>query len=873
MRWLLAARERLLMRVFRSREDSEMDEELRFHLEMETERNIRCGLSPRAARRQARLAFGGVERHREALREGRRWPVAEDVWRDFRYGARSLLRAPGFTAAIVIALSLGIGTSVAVFSVVRQLVTEAVPFAQPERLFSVELSGGRGMGMNASADDFRVWRREAAGVGRLAGYAHLPSAIGDGSRTTYATAFRVTEDFFSILAVGPLHGRVLRPEDHLPPSPPVVLLAERLWEKHFGGDEGIVGRSLLVDGQPHVVVGIVPAGMQFPSVAEFWTPLSGGQAEPAGINLAVIGRLAPNRTTSEARAGLQAVQGGLDAERPEGERAGRVELLPLTGRNSDRAEIAARFLQGMVLLVLLIGMANGAGLMLTRGLLRRRELAVRTAMGASRFRVVRQILAESTLLAAAGGVLGLAVAWLGVELLRRGLPASMTRQILGWDQLGIDASAVLFALLLVVATALACGLVPALNAVRGDPSDGLKEESAGAPAGRATRTITRLLLVGEVAFSLTLLLTAGLLTRSLVELMRDDTGYDAAGVLTAQWVLPAGRYADDGSIDRLQAQVLERVRAIAGVRSAALVSTLPTAPFGMTRGYRATGSDPDAEAMTAAWRPASPGYLNTMGLDILRGRSFGSSDGATAGRVAIVDESLAATLGAGGQEAIGSRIDVDGETWTVIGVTRTALNPVYPGALRRTIYVPQAQAPTRSGYLVVRSQARVPELARQVHDAVWSIDPAIAMGATATLEQIAADLRWSQRVMAVVLVIFAAIAVVITIISLYALVAHAVARRQREFGIRLALGAGPGRIMRGAMAQGMTWVAVGTGLGLVMAVGVAQLLTRLLFGVQPLDAGVFALVSFGLLGLALLASYIPARRVARVDPLLSLKSE
>jgi putative ABC transport system permease protein len=550
-----------------------------------------------------------------------------------------------------------------------------------------------------------------------------------------------------------------------------------------------------------------------------------------------------------------------------------VELLPLTGRNNDRAEIAARLLQGMVLLVLLIGIANGAGLMLTRGKLRRRELAVRTALGASRFRVARLILAESTVLAAAGGLLGLGIGWLCVELLRRGLPVSMTRQILGWDQLGLDVTAVLFALAMVVATALACGLVPALHAVRHDPSDGLKEEGARAPAGRVTRSVPRLLLVGEVAFSLTLLLTAGLLTRSLVELIRDETGYEAAGVLAAQWVLPPGQYAEDAAIDRLQAQLLERVRAIAGVTSAAIISTLPTAPFGMTRGYRPTGSDPDAEVLAAAWRPASPGYLDAMGMDILRGRPFRSSDGATAGRVAIVDESLAATLGDEGRDLIGSRIDVDGETWTVVGIARTAVNPVYPGALRRTIYVPQAQAPTRSGYLVVRSQGPVPELARQVHDAVWSIDPAIAVGATATLDQIAADLRWSQRVMAVVMAIFASIAVVITIISLYALVAHAVARRQREFGIRLALGADPDRILRGAMAQGMVWVAVGTGLGLVLAIGVAQFLTRLLYGVEPLDPGVFILVSLGLLGLALLASYLPARRAARVDPLVSLKSE
>jgi putative ABC transport system permease protein len=871
MRWLIGARERLLMMVFRGREDVEMDEELRFHLDMETAQNIRLGMPPGEARRQARLALGGLERHREALREGRRWTLLEDVWRDVRYGTRSLLRVPGFTAPIVVALALGIGTSVMVFGVVRQLVTDAVPFAQPDRLFSVNMVGPRGVGVDPSSEDFGVWRGEVAAVGRLAGYAYRPRAIGDGMQTTYSTGFSVTEDFFAVLAARPLLGRTLGAEDHLPSSPAVVVLAEPIWAKHFGGEEGIVGQGVLIDGQPHVVAGVVPAGLQFPAVADFWTPLPAGAPGTREATLGVIGRLAPGRTMDEARVALETVQGALDAARPESEGAGRVELLPLSGRDPDRAEIP--LLQGTVLLVLLIGIANGAGLMLTRGMRRRREIAVRASLGASRLRIVRQILTESALLAAAGGVFGLGVGWVGIELLKRGLPPAMTRQMLGWDQLGLDTTAAVLALVLATATALACGLMPALHAVRGDPSAGLKEEGTAAPAGRAAGRVTHLLVVAEVALSLTLLLTAGLLTRSLVELVRSDTGYDAEGVLTAQWVLPAERYGDDGAVERLQNQLLERVRAIAGVTSAAIVSTLPTAPFGETRRYRATGADPDTEGRPAAWRPISHEYLSVMGIELVRGRPFGSADGATAERVTIVDESLAATLQTEGRDAMGSRIHVDGEAWAVVGVARTVVNPAYPGAARRTMYVPQPQAPTRSGFIVVRAAGEAPGLARQVNDAVWSVDPAIAIGATATVAQIAADLRWSQRVMAIIIAAFALIALVITIISLYTLVAYTVARRQREFGIRLALGAGPHVILRDAMARGMVWVAVGTALGIALSAGVARLLTRLLYGIQPLDPVVFTLVPVAVLALALLASYVPARRAARVDPLRSLNLE
>lgn len=861
------------MLLFRGREEAEMDEELRFHLEMETERNIARGMDPRLARRQARLAFGGLEGHREALRDVRRWAGPEDVFRDLRYGVRSLLRVPGFTVTIVVALALGTGTSVAVFSVVRQLVTDMVPFEQPERLFSVEMSGPRGFGVSPTAEDFTVWQRETASVGALAGYAYQPRAIGDGSHTTYATAFRVTDGFFELLALRPLLGRTFSDDDHRPAGAPVAMLSESLWEKHFGRDEGIIGRTLLVDGQPHVAVGIVPAGLNFPSVADFWTAMPADEAATNGGTLSVIGRLAPGRTHDEARIALQALQASLDADRPEEDHAGRLEILPLTGRNSDRAEIVARFLQGAVLLVLLIGIANGTGLMLTRGMLRRRETAVRTSLGASRVHIVRQILTESTLLAAAGGVLGIGVGWVLIKLLRNGLPASMARQMLGWDALALDAGAVLFALVLVVAAALACGLVPALHALRENPSMGLKEEGAGAPAGRAGGRITRLLVVGEVALSLTLLLTAGLLTRSLVELVREDTGYDAEGVFAAQWVLPVGGYTEGGAIARFQEQLLESVRAVPGAATAGIVSTLPTAPFGATRRFRVAGSDPEVEGLVAAWRPISPEYLDLMGIELLQGRPLQSTDGASALRVAIVDESLARTLAAEGGVVVGSRIDVAGEMWTVVGVSRTVVNPAYPGAVRRTIYVPQVQAPTRSGYVLVRAEDSAQDLTRHVHDAIWRLDPEIAIGTTATIGEIDADLRWSQRVMAVVIALFAVIALVITTISLYALVAHAVARRQREFGIRLALGAGSRRVLREAITQGMLWVAVGTGLGLLLSLGVSRLLAGLLYGIDPLDPLTFTLVPAALLVITLLASYLPARRAASVDPLVSLRSD
>lgn len=587
----------------------------------------------------------------------------------------------------------------------------------------------------------------------------------------------------------------------------------------------------------------------------------------------MIGRLRQGATRQEAQVALETIQRGLDAGRPADERASGVAVMSLTGRQSEYARTALFLLQSAVVFLLLIACTNAAGLMLTRGMQRRQEIAVRASLGASRVRIMRQLLVESTLLALGAGVLGMFVAYLAMETLRNALPSLLTRNILGWERLGLDGHAVMFALALSALTSIAFGLVPALRAVRGDLTVHLREGAPTTTAGRGTSRIMRLLVSGEVALALTLLLTGGLLTRSLLELLRADPGFHAEGVLAVQWTLPPERYESREAVTRFQDPLLERLDATPGVRSAGLVSNLPMSRTGWTKQYRVQNSDPDTEEQRASWRPITPDYLESLGIPLLRGRHFVRTDGPGAARVAIISEALAKRHWPDGANPLGRQLEVEGERWTVIGVAQDVYNFGVDRQPAPTIYVPQRQSPSTTGFLAVRAAGDPADLAPLVRQEIWRIDPEIAVGEIRTMEHMVRDFFATERLMALLVATFASISLLITVISLYTLVAHSVARRRREIGIRLALGARPRQILLGTMSQGVTWVGIGIGIGLFLSAGAAQLLAGMLYGIRRLDPMVFTLIPAGLFAVAILASYIPARRATRVDPMIALRAE
>jgi putative ABC transport system permease protein len=872
MRWVEGVRSRLRGFFLRHQEEREMDEELAFHMELEVGRNLAAGMSPREARRRAVIAFGGVERYREAVRDERRVPVVHDAWLDFRNAWRTLARMPGYGAVIVLTLALGMGTSVAIHTVVRGLITDPIPVPAPERLIAVDRSTPRGVGYNPTYEDFLVWESEVEGLVDLGGFTYGGQSIGDGSATYHARAIRVTEKFFPALSLTPLLGRMLVPSDHDPASEPVAILGHRFWERELGADSGIVGRTVFLDGRPYAVVGVLPSGVEFPAGTDLWFPLRPDAGEAAGLYLNVIGRLRPDVGADEVRTALTTIQQGLEAGRPPEARTTAVAVGPWTGRWAEDAIQAAGMLYIAVLVLLLIGAANASGLMLTKGITRSREFAIRTSLGATRWRLGRQLLAESLVLATLAGALGLLVAHLTIRLVRLGPSETFAHEnMLGWERLGLDGGSLVHALLLSGAVGMVFGTAPALRAAGRNLISGLGEGAPTITTDRGRSRALRFLLGGEVALALVLLTTSGLLTRSVLELVRLDPGHSAERLLTVRWMLSQPDAPGNDPIADFQDPLLERLGGIAGVEAAAITSNLPTTRLGSgSREYR-TGPDPTAEASRAAWRSISPSYPQAIGIPLLAGRSIEPADREGYPPAALISESLARRHWAGPAEAIGERIRVGADEWTIVGVVGDVRNA--DRMLAPSIYVPQRQSPTSTGFLVARARGDPAALAPLLRAEIWRIDPAIAVGSVESVEGMLRDTYANDRTLALLVGIFAVLALAITIVSLYVLIVHSVTRRRREIGLRLALGAHPRHILRSAMWDGLFAVSVGTGIGGLLGFGVAGAMGGMVYGFNSRDPLVLVLATAGLLFVAAVASYLPARNAALTDPVVSLRAQ
>jgi len=809
------------------------------------------------------------------------------LWQDLRYGLRALAKRPGFTTVAVVTLALGIGANTAIFSVVNAVLLRPLPYREADRLV-VALHGGNNP---VSPIDFAEWRGQNTVFEQMAAAEFWSPNLTGRDQPEQLWAVRATDNLFAMLGVEPALGRAFQTGDDQPGAAPVVVLSQRLWQRRFGGDPGVVGQTLVLDGRAHTVVGVMPRGFEFPlfwaTKAEMWAPLPlGERAGSRAQSLRVFASLKPGVTRERAQVEMDAIARRLALEHPETNAKLDAVVTPLHQKVVGNVRPTLLVLLGAVGFVLLIGCANVANLLLARANARHREMALRLALGATRGRLVRQLLTESLLLAALGAVAGLLLAFWVVGLFVSGVPEdALPRQ----QAVGIDSAALAFTALLSLVTAAFFGLAPALQASRADVNEALKEGGRQASGGGARgRRLRRLLIVAEVALAMVLLAGAGLMLKSFVGLRALEPGFDQTNLLTMTVSVAGTRHAPAPLRAAFFDEAVERVRALPGVESASAVNHLPLAGdiWGFSFNIEGHAAPAPGERPTAAYRVARPDYFRTMRIPILEGRSFDERDNEQAPGVLVINETMARRYWPG-EDALGKRIklgpaDAEAPWLTVVGVVNDVKQQEWAEGAGAEMYLPHAQSPNylqnpspRYSYLtlVVRTSSDPERLAAAVRGAVWAIEPNAPVSSVATMDEVIAGQTWQARLSVLLLGGFALAALLLAAVGIYGVLAYSVAQRTHEIGVRMALGARPRDILRMVVGQGMAMALAGIAAGLAGAFALTRLMSRVLFGVSAFDPPTFAAVALLLALVALLACYLPARRATKVDPMVALRYE
>ncbi|HKS73827.1 MAG TPA: ABC transporter permease [Terriglobales bacterium] len=897
---LLASVFTFLSYVFRrGRIEHEMDEEFRSHLASRARDLERQGSSLAEAERQARIEFGGYQRYKEECREALGTRLLQELCQDLHYGLRQLRRNPGFTAVAVITLALGIGANTAIFSVVDAVLLRPLPFPQPNRIVQPmrQYKSIRVTVPAISAALFDYWKAHNRVFSHLAAFSFLPIGFNLAARglPERVPGVRVSADFFKVLGVSPFAGRTFSPAEDRPGGERVVVLGYNLWQARFGRNKGVVGRPITIDGQPYTVVGIMPPGFQYPIWSNFefgtdlWTPLQlPPQSHDQGNNYAVLGRLNPDVTASQAAASLTVLTQQLRKEFPgivDEDASAAVVLLHEQMVGNVRS--ALLILMAAVGLVLLIACVNVANLMLSRATVRRREIAVRTALGAGRGRIIRQLTAESVLLALLGGALGLLVAVVGARLLIAMSPVGIPHVA----EIGLDWRVMLFALAVSCLTGVLFGVVPALSTSRIDYQQCLKEGASRTTASGEQRRLSGALVVAETALSLMLLAGAGLLIASFIKLANVDPGFDPRHLLTFETTLPEAKYGTPTALATFYREVLQRLNQLPGVEVAANITALPTEmgpdlPF-IIEGR--TGPSGEPALGNGEYRIASPEYLRAMRIPLIRGRFVTTADTAISTGVVVINQAMARQLWPG-EEPLGQIITIGkpmGAEWTdrprqVVGVVGDVKNIALNEPARPEMYVPYTQVPPGIAAFevkliptrwVLRIEGTPHGLVAAAGTSLLSVDPNVPIASVKTMDAILSGSIGRWRFNTMVLGIFAGLALLLAAVGLYGVLSYSVAQRIHEIGIRTALGAEKGDVLRMIIGQGLKLAFIGVAIGIAGALVLTRFLSSLLYGVKPTDPLTFAAVSLILIAVALLACYIPARRAAKVDPMVALRYE
>ncbi|HXE30693.1 MAG TPA: ABC transporter permease [Terriglobales bacterium] len=888
---------RWINRLFQQpQHEAQVDAELRFHLEQQIADSVAAGVDRDEARRRALAQFGGVERAKEACREVHGMPFLETLGQDVRYAVRLLRKSPGFATVAILTLALGIGASTAVFSLVDAVLLKPLPFPHAEQIVFPWRLPKQGMNLGFDTNpwgrvEFLYLQQHAQAFGAMGAFLSGSFNLTGSGDPVRLDGLRASAGFFPSLGVRPALGRTFTDAEDRPGGEHEVILADSLWRAQFGADPGVLGRSIELNGEAYTVIGVMPRGFAFPQASEMpkvftfaprvqlWVPLAlnrGSRIPNESDELAIIGRMKPGVTLAQAQADMDVMGKRLESARPNAAGWFRSRVTPLTRQAAGDTREPLLLLLAAVGLVLLIAASNVAGLLLTRSLARTRELTVRAALGAAGARLMRQVLTESLVLAAAGGAVGVGLAEGAIRAVQALAPAGIPR--LG--EAGLDFRVLAFALAVMVVTGLLFGLAPALGARRDNLAGALRDGGRRAGVAPSVRRMRNALLVAQIALALVVVISTGLLARTLVRLLQVDPGFQAAHALTFQLTLPGEQYPDQAHIVRVYQNVLERLRALPGVRAAGVTETVPM--DGATESTTIRMSDhPATSSMdipVANYTMVSPGYFAAVGTAIVRGRGFLDSDSASSRPVAVVNAALARKYWPG-QDAIGKRIAPRGAAFpdeTIVGVAADVKQLSLREAPPPEMYVPYTQKvwpPLLTMNVVLRGNGSADGLAARARDAVHAVAPELPVAGVRTLDGIVDDSLAPARFAIFLLSAFAGIALLLAAVGMYGVIAYNVAQRTPELGVRIALGARPGSLFQMVLAQGGRIAGWGVGLGLVAALGVSRLLRGFLYGVRETDPLTFAGVAILLALVALVACYLPARRAMRVDPMVALREE
>ncbi|HEX7117855.1 MAG TPA: ABC transporter permease [Longimicrobiales bacterium] len=803
----------------------------------------------------------------------------ETLLQDVRFAFRTLVKSPGFAAAAVLTLALGTGANTAIFSFVDTMLLRPLPFEEPDRLVMVwqdERERGSIPKEWTSPPNFVDWRAQNATFDAMAAFTGAAFTLTGDEQAERISGAQVAAGFFDVLRVRPLLGRTFTAGDEAPGAPRVAVLSYGLWQRRFDGDPGVVGNTVRLGGEPYTVIGVLPSGFEFPYLtqAELWAPLQDIEnlCGRRCIFLRVVGRLADGVTPERAQADLNTVMARLAEAYPQANRGIRVALTTLHEEVAGPVRPALLALLGAVGFLLLIGCANVANLLLARAARRETEIAVRGALGAGKGRLARQLLTESLLLAAFGGIAGVLLGTWGIDGLVALVPPGTPRV----DEVGLDVRVLGFAALVSLATGAIFGLAPVLHVMRGSTVGALRDGRRGAAGGsRRQRRVRDVLAVGELALSLVMLVGAGLMLRSFVEMRRVDPGFRTDHVLTARLSVPGARYAAAADVTGFYDRLLGRLAAAPGVRSAAANSTLPLTGSLNDTGFLLEGQPeppPGESRPVALIQAVTPDYFDALGIPLRRGRTFDATDRRDAPPVVIVDETLAGRYFPD-ENPIGRRIDVNGEVREIVGVVGAVLHTGIRGEVRPTIYAPHTQFTTRAMSIVLHTATDPLQLAGVLRAELRALDPTLATSEVTTMARLAAESVADARMYAILFAVFAAVALLLAAIGVYGVIAYSVAQRTAELGLRMALGADRATLLGMVVGHGLTIAALGAGIGLAGAFGLTRLIAGLLFGVRPTDPATFVGVTAVLGGVAMIASYLPARRATEVDPMVALRTE